>query len=92
MICAPGWCARAEKRVNALVPSRVQTAQDVSFANVQTLFQALCGRQSCSPTAAEPSHRQSVSVHGEGVTQRALYSRLTLRLTARKKTDLILQI
>uniref|UniRef100_H3DCK0 Dynein axonemal assembly factor 3 n=1 Tax=Tetraodon nigroviridis TaxID=99883 RepID=H3DCK0_TETNG len=45
----------------------VKTAQDVSFANVQTLFQALCARRACSSStaaAAEPSDRKGVSVQG----------------------------
>ncbi|CAG07567.1 unnamed protein product, partial [Tetraodon nigroviridis] len=52
----------------------VKTAQDVSFANVQTLFQALCARRACSSStaaAAEPSDRKGVSVqdlmHPNGV-------------------------
>lgn len=53
--------------MHAIFSSRLQTAQDVSFANVQTLFQAVCARQSCSSSAAaaEPGDRKSVSLGGK---------------------------
>ncbi|XP_011603871.2 dynein assembly factor 3, axonemal [Takifugu rubripes] len=42
----------------------IKTAQDVSFANVQMLFQALSSQQSCcsDTAAAEPTDRKSVGI------------------------------
>ncbi|TNN03929.1 hypothetical protein fugu_000958 [Takifugu bimaculatus] len=49
----------------------IKTAQDVSFANVQMLFQALSSQQSCcsDTAAAEPTDRKSVGIRGKCVTR-----------------------
>lgn len=55
----------------SIFSSCLQTAQDVSFANVQMLFQALSSRQSCcsDTAAAEPTDRKSVGIGGKRVTR-----------------------
>lgn len=65
--------------------SHPQTAQDISFANVQTLFQDLSNRRSC-PDAEEPSpqtDRKSVTIKGKWLlTLAGLWLQMTISVSA----------
>lgn len=67
-------CVEKHIRRLSCSPDILQTAQDISFANILTLFQALASRQACctdsqsDTAAAAPSpqtERKSVTVHGK---------------------------
>lgn len=72
----------------------LQTAQDVSFANVQGLFRALSARQTRPSAAAEPSGQESVGARDKGGWDdpRGAGSRFSLRLKGGNKREIVSQI